>query len=381
MVSEKQGDFLLGEIGEGEGEVIELVDVVGEPEPKMSIDNFVPPEKEKSFGEMTPLEPWEKLEFDEKPEGKAFTLRPEREIGDIDLAFKRKVPSEEASPGEELFEKIELEEVLEKVEQLKPDLEKEWPSESEVRYVGERSFKMEEPAEKYLDLQKFEAAPQKEVKAGLPEEEPEPLFMREPKREISQGAIPIEGSVEEEEIQPFSIEEPKEEISAEAIPMEESVEEEELEELPEEEFPEELLEEMLGDEEISAIGRPKEAGAEEIKMKKMKPEAIRMETLEEFKAPRIFEEEIKPLVTAVSRQMEALSPLVKVVDKHLEEVIAKGIQDMVGDFITKILPEMTQHIIGLTAERIEKMVRELVPDLAEKAIQEELKRLQKGEKG
>jgi hypothetical protein len=31
-------------------------------------------------------------------------------------------------------------------------------------------------------------------------------------------------------------------------------------------------------------------------------------------------------------------------------------------------------------ERIEKMVREVVPDLAEKAIQEEIKRLQKGDK-
>jgi hypothetical protein len=41
---------------------------------------------------------------------------------------------------------------------------------------------------------------------------------------------------------------------------------------------------------------------------------------------------------------------------------------------------MTQHIIGLTAERIERMVKEIVPDLAENAIREEIKRLQKGEK-
>ncbi len=78
--------------------------------------------------------------------------------------------------------------------------------------------------------------------------------------------------------------------------------------------------------------------------------------------------------------MEEVTSLSTMVDKHLDEVIAKGIQDMVGDFITKILPEMTQHIMGLTADRIEKMVREIVPDLAEKAIQEEIKRLQKGEK-
>jgi hypothetical protein len=41
---------------------------------------------------------------------------------------------------------------------------------------------------------------------------------------------------------------------------------------------------------------------------------------------------------------------------------------------------MTQNVVGLTIERIEKMVREVVPDLAEKAIQEEINRLQKGEK-
>ncbi len=40
---------------------------------------------------------------------------------------------------------------------------------------------------------------------------------------------------------------------------------------------------------------------------------------------------------------------------------------------------MTKDIIGLTIERIEKMVREIVPDLAEKMIEDEIKRLEKGE--
>ncbi len=398
MVSEKQEDFLLGEMGEGEDEIIELMDVVDEPEPKMSIDSFVPSEKEKSFEEMTSLESWEKLEFEEKPEEKKFALHPTREIRDIDLQLKKQRSFERTSPENELFEKIELEEILEKVEQLKPSLEKEWPSEKEVRYVEERPPKIEEPLEKYLNLSEFEATSQEEVKAGLPEEEFTPLFIREPKEEISEKAIRAEESVEEEELQPFFIEEPKEEISEETISVEEFMggeelkglpkelskgevmEEEELEELLEEEFPEELLEEMLGEEQIDAIGKPKEARPEETKIEEIQPEAIGMETLEEFEAPRTFEEEIKPLVSEVSRQMEEVSPLVKALDKHLEEVIAKGIQDMVGDFITKILPLMTQHIIGLTAERIERMVREIVPDLAEKAIQEEIKRLQKGEK-
>ena len=50
-------------------------------------------------------------------------------------------------------------------------------------------------------------------------------------------------------------------------------------------------------------------------------------------------------------------------------------------FTTKLVPEVTQSIIRLTLDRIEKIVKETVPDLAEKAIQEEIKRLQKGDKG
>jgi CheY-like chemotaxis protein len=425
MVSEKQDDFLLGATGEGEDEIIELVDVVDEPEPKMSIDSFVPSEKGKSFEEMTSLDSWEKLEFEEKPEEKKFPFPPKRETRDINLPFKRQRSFEGTSPEKELFEKIELEEILEKVEQLKPTLEKEWPSEKEVTYVEEKPSKMaeapekyldlaefeapsqkeatyleekpsrtEEPPEKYLDLPEFEATTQKEVKAGPLEEELSTLSFEEPEKRISEEAVRTEESVEEEELQPFFIEEPKEEVSEEAIPVEEFMrgeklkelpkeevmEEEELEELLEEEFPEELLEEILGEEQVDAIGKPKEARSEEVKIEEIQPEALRMETVEEFEAPRTYKEEIKPLVSELSKQMKEVSPLVKVLDKHLEEVIAKGIQDMVGDFITKILPLMTQHIIGLTAERIERMVREIVPDLAEKAIQEEIKRLQKGEK-
>ncbi len=372
MVSEKRGDFLLDETGEGEHEIIELVDVVGEPEPKMSIENFVPSEKEKSFGEMTPLESWEKLEFEEKQEEKERPLRPEKEIGESDFQFERKMPSKEASPEEELFEKIELEEILGKVEQLRPSLEREWPSEKEVRYVEERPFKMEEPSEKYFDFPKFEAAAQKKVKIALPEEEPLPVFTGEPKKKIPEEAIPIEESVEEEEFQLLIVEEPKKKFSEEAVSIEELVEEEELRELPEEEFLEEHLEDMLKEEEIGGIEEPKKVRPKEVEIEEIQ--------LEELEAPKNFGEEIKPLVSEVSRKMREESPLVKVVDKHLEEVISKGIQDMVGDFITRILPLMTQHIIGLTAERIERMVKEIVPALAEKAIQEEIKRLQKGEK-
>ncbi len=370
MVSGK-GGFSLDEMGEGEEEIIELLDVVEEPEPKMSIDDLVTSEKQEPSGGIGSLDSWEKFEFEEKPQEPELILRPEKEIGEIDLHLKEERPAKEGSPEDELFEKIELEEILEKVEQLKPSLETEWPSQKEVRDINEMAFKMEEPAEKemafkveepaekHLDLSEFEAALHKEVEAAPPEEEFAPIS--------------------ESSLTDF-IEEPKREISEQAKPVQVSAEEEELKELPEEEFPDELLEEMLGEEEISVIGEPEKLNAEEVRPKEVTPEAIRTDRLEELEAPGVFEGEEAGLVRRIDRPTEEVTSLSEVVDKHLEEVLAKGIQDMVGDFITKILPEMTQNIIGLTAERIEKMVKEIIPDLAEKAIQEEIKRLQKGEK-
>ena len=338
MIPGKQEKFLLDEIGEEGEEIIELVDIIEEPEPRMSIDNFVTSEKEEPFGEITSLESWDKLEFEEKPSEKEFLLTPEKEIGEMDLQLSREIPPKEATPEEELFEKIELEEILEKVEQLKPSLEKEWPSEKEVKVLEEKPVKMEEPAEKYLDLSEFEAALQKEVKAALPEEELQPIF----------------------------IEEPEEKVPEEAIPVEESVEEEELKELTEEEFPDELLEEILGEEEISVIEEQKEFKLEEGKPKEIRAEEIKVDRIEEVEAFQISQEEVPPSVKAA--------------DKQMQEVVSKRVQEMMEEIITKLVPLMTQNIVGLTIERIEKMVKEVVPDLAEKAIQEEIKRLQKGEK-
>ena len=345
MVSEKQEEFLLDEIGEGEGEeeIIELVDVVEEPETRMSIHDFVTTEKagkeekEETYGEITPLESWEKLEFEEKPEKKELVLRPEKQSGELDLELKREMPSKEASPEEELFEKIELEEILEKVEQLKPSLEKEWPSEKEVGDIEEKPSKIEETADKFLDLEEFETALQREVKAEFPEEALQPIFTEEPEKEISEEAFPIE----------------------------EAVEEEELKELPEEEFPDELLEEILGEAEISAIEKPKELRLEEAGPMEGRAEEIRIDRLEEVVAPKIDQE---------------VRPFVRVVDKQLQEVISQKVQEMMEEIVTKLVPEMIQNVFGLTIERIEKMVGEVVPDLAEKAIQQEIKRLQKGEK-
>jgi CheY-like chemotaxis protein len=393
MVSEKQ-EFLLDEIGEGEEEIIELVDVVEEPEPRMSIDSFVPTGREKPFGEVTSLDSWDKLEFEEKPVERELELRPEKKIGGMDLRLKRKVPLKEASPEDELFDKIELEEILGKVEQLKPSLEKEWPAVKGLRDIEERPFEMEEPAEK-LDLSEFEKALRRESKAAPPEKGPQPFFIEEPKTKISEETISTEELVEKPLVE--SLEEPLEESLQEALeqpleePLEEPVEVEEIKELAEEEFPEGLFEDILEEEEIGAIGEPKELKAEEVSLEEVRAEEIeeiedmeqidqieemeqvkeieeiRMDRLEEVEAPKMIREEAPSLSRAV--------------DKQMQEVISQKVQEMMGEMMTKLVPEMTQNVVGFTLERIEKMVKEVVPDLAEKAIQEEIKRLQKGEKG
>jgi CheY-like chemotaxis protein len=373
-----KGEFVLDAAGEGEEEIIELLDVVEEPEPKMSIDDLVASQKEEPLGEIGSLDSWGKLEFEEKPLEPESVLRPAKEMGETDLQLREETPAIEGSPEDELFEKIELEEILEKVEQLKPALEKEWPAQDEVRNFNETAFgreepperpldlSMEKPAEERLDLSEFEAALQGEVEAAPREEELAPLW--EP------GA----GTTAATALGEF-FEKPKREAPEAAIPAEMPAEEEELKELPDEEFPDELLEEMLGEDEISVIERPEEVKPEAGAPMEVRAEAVKTDQWEEFQ-PGIVEGGEGGMVRRLERPAEEVTSLSEVVDKHLEEVLAKGIQDMVGDFITKILPEMTQHIIGLTAERIEKMVKEVVPDLAEKAIQEEIKRLQKGEK-
>jgi CheY-like chemotaxis protein len=425
MVSEKQ-DFLLDEIGEEEEEIIELVDVVEEPEPRMSIDSFVPSEKGESFGGIASLDSWEKPEFQEKPLEREPMPRSEKMAGEMDLRLKRKMPLKEAAPEEELFDKIELEEILEKVEQLKPSLEKEWPSEKGGTDLGERPFKMEEPVEKYLDLSAFETALQKEIKAELPKEEPRPFFIEEPKKKTLEEAltpeqlveesleVPLEETTEElvEESLEESLEEPTEEPLEESL--EELLEEEEIKELPEEEFPEELLEDILGEEDIGVIGEPKELEPEEIRLEEITAEEIEevkereavseiekteeaeeigeIEEIEEMeqigqieemeKAAEIEEIKVDRLaeVEAPKITREEVPSLARVVDKQMQEIISRRVQEMMGEMITKLVPEMTQNVVGFTLERIEKMVREVVPDLAEKAIQEEIKRLQKEEK-
>ena len=108
-----------------EEEVIDLLEVVEEPESKISIDDFVVPEKAEPFAEMTSLDSWEKLGEEEKlaaEEGIPLALEGiGDEAKDLPYKLKKEVIAEKEPPPrkeaseEELFEKIELEDILEKV--------------------------------------------------------------------------------------------------------------------------------------------------------------------------------------------------------------------------------------------------------------------------
>jgi CheY-like chemotaxis protein len=448
MNSEKKEEFLLDEVGEAKDEeIIDLVDVVEEPELKMSIQDFVAPGKETPFTEITPLESWEKLIEEEKPADRRSKFGPnekEREAKGLSLQLGEEVNLRKEGPEKELFEKIDLEEILQKVEQLAPSIEKEWPPEERKRVPEERRsapeavLPAEEAPEKFAGLVEFEAALKKGLGTELLEEEAPPFYAEKPKIEIKEE-LKLETKEEPkleapEEFAPteVSLEEELKAMEEEALKALEGeglkefeeeglkeLEEEELKEVQEVEFPESLLEE-LGEEEIRVIKEPKEermeifeeVGAPEVEKEEMrvlgKPEEERIEIFEEIEAPEVLKEEVRVFekpkeervelfeevtapkvmapevttleVTAPIVQREEIIPPLRAVEVRMEEVISKGAREMMEGFITKLVPEMTQSIINLTIERIDRMVKEIVPELAEKMIQEEIKRLQKGEK-
>ncbi len=335
----KKEDFLLDEPGErGEEEVIELLDVVEEPEPQMSIDDFALPGKEEPSGEITSLESWGKLEGEEKlaaEEGFVLSLKgEEEEKEEISLQLDREFVPKKAAPQkaaqeEELFEKIELEDILEKVGQMQPSSEEmEPPLEKEVGVFEEPST-LQEPEEKPLGFEDFEALLQKGVETE-----------------------PVKAEAIEEILEPLSFEEPKAEAPEEVTPIEVSLEEK-PEKLVEEEFPEELLEEELGEEleeeelggleaeELEVVEEPQEEKIElfeELETPKVSKEEIRaieepkpiwIEQPEEVEAPKIFGEEIRVPSRRLGQQMD--------------EVISERVRAMMEEFITKHVPEYDER--------------------------------------
>lgn len=408
--------------GEEEEEVIDLLDVledvVEEPESKMSIDDFVVPGKAEPFGEIPSLESWEKLGEEEKvaaEEGLILSVEGgEEETKDFPFKLKKEGPPPKEPEEEDLFEKIELEDILEKVGKIELPSDIEEPAERGFKLSKGEPAPVQEPEEKPFAFDEFEIALKKGVEVRVPRQEP-------PK---------------EEALQPFSFEETKEEVTEEGVPLEIPIEGK-VERLEEEEFPKDLLEDMLKEEELKEKG----LGEEELEEEELKEEGLQEEELKEeklFEEEELLEEgglseeelleEEKPLeeetlevvrglkeeerielfegletpevhgerkraiaeapgmIAARAEAIEAhrvfetgVTPPLRRVEQQMEEVISGRVQVMMEEFITKHVPEMTKDIVQLTIGRIEKMVREIVPDLAEKMIEEEIKRLEKGE--
>ena len=406
-------------------EIIELVDVVEEPESKVSISDLMAPEKEDLLGDIAPLETWEKpfkkeakpLEPREEPVKKGeqpletweWPFKKEQKPPEDELmlsfeeATEKKVEETDLQLGKEgpladdLFEKVDFEDILQKVEDIKPSVPKETVEAKTAKVSQEKPSMKEEPSERFFSLEEFETALLKGVKPepveedvpsllregptaearsevpplgepGMeavvkplaPVEDFESFFTEEPKAEALVEIPPREAprlekaapsATLQEDLQSFFTEESLEEIPTGLASSELPLEEEALRELPEEEFPEALLEEELGEGDVSIIEMPKEE---------------KMGVIEKVQTPSLPKEEIVPVVAQP--------------DKLAEELITKGIQTMMEDFVKKVVPEIAQNIVSLTMERIEQMVKEIVPDLAQKAIQEEIKRLQMGEK-
>ena len=423
----KEEGLLLDEPVETEDEeVIDLVDVVEEPELKMSIHDFIAPEKEEPSTEITPLESWEKLMEEEKPADRRFQFGPdekERDAKGLPLQLGEEVTVKGQAAEKELLEKIELEEILKKVEQLAPSIEKEWSPEEREWSPEKRKEApevalpaVEEPHDKYAGLAEFEAALKRGVSAGPLEGEVQPLFVEKPKKEAPEKVIPAEVSLDEElkELQAEELSEPPlEELGEEEVvvigePKEERIEIFEELEVAEVSMEEVRIFEKPKEERVSLF---KEVRAPKVEKEEIpvieevteEPEEERIEIFEELEAPEVSKEEVRifekpkeervelfkeviapkvtvPEVTAPIVEREEIVPPSRVAERQMEDVISKGAREMIEGFITKLVPEMTQSIINFTLERIERMVKEIVPDLAAKMIQEEIKRLQKGEK-
>ncbi len=368
--AEKREEFSLDRLGgaEEEEEIIELIDVVEEPESRMSIDDFALQQRDEPIGEIAPIESWEKEGVEEKGmKTEEYSLRIEEEV------VEKKV-----SPEDELFEKIELEEILRRVERLQPSIEKEWPVEKEEKITEKVTPPPQEAGDRYGGFEEFEAALRGEVKTEPVEEEFQPFFIEETNQEAPRLATPAEEGPEELELQELTEEEFPEVFLEELTEELEKLEEEEL--MPAETAVE-VEAETIEEEEISELfGEkilPPEQALEEVVRVEALPSVEEIAPVEELKEVEVAAPEIAEIPKI---SLEEIPPPVMRLDRKIEEVIAKGVQEMMQDFVTKVIPEMAEHMITLTMERIETMVKEIVPDLAEKAIREEIERLQKGEK-
>ncbi len=331
----KKEDFLMDESsGKGEEEVIDLFDVVEESEAKMSINDFAVSGKEEPFGEITSLESWGKLEEEEKlaaEEGFALPPKEEGRKEEMSPWLTKEAAPKKAAQEEGLFEKIELDDILEKVERMETSSEIEPSLEKEVKVREEEPTARGESEVKDLDLEEFEAL----LKKGVDAESPKAQTM-------------------EEMLQPFSIDESKAEVPEEISPIEIPEEElGELEKLAEEAFPKGLLEEALKEERGGRGGELEEElrGLEEEleELKEKETAGLETEELEVIEEPIEFEE----LKEERGGGLEVEELEVVEEPQELEELKAERVGDLEAEELEVIEePKELEELEELKEERI-----------------------------
>ena len=171
-------------------QIIELTDVVEEPESRVRIDDLMPSEKEEVPGEIADLVSLEKqLEKVTQPPEEELSLSPGEAIKEEVKPKAAAPPAPKEAKGEELFEKVALEEIFLKMEQLKPAIEKELLGEEEVHIAEEEPSATAEAAEKPFSLEEFEAALEKEPMPKPEEKMMQPFMPEPPKREAPKKEV------------------------------------------------------------------------------------------------------------------------------------------------------------------------------------------------
>jgi CheY-like chemotaxis protein len=374
---EKKKDSLLDELDRlDREEIIELVDVIEEPEPKVKISDRTLQESK------TSLDDWE------KPTDDAEAFVSEQESSQVDLKLNLDSFSENETPDvERQIDSRKAPESQDPLGELAPI--ETW----DLALTGQRESGEEGPPEDELTLsldlgagkpaekrniqssghaQDFSPAG-KQTDAALPpnHEVPDRSFSLEEfenalHREVKTEFLEPENNRSEYPIMPPPMNVPGKPTDTDALEVD-------FESL----FQEEPLDPILSE-------TPSEVSLEEEDLTKV-PEQLQDTLVEE---EEIGEGDVRPVFAASERKRAVAestrSPeragALSRPDQQAQELIAKGIQRMMDDFVQKVVPEMAQHMVALTMARIEAMVRDMIPGLAEKAIQEEIKRLKGDEK-
>jgi len=180
-------------------QIIELTDVVEEPESRVRIGDLMAFEKEEapvaSEKEEVPGEIADLISLEKQLEKVTQPIEEELSLS-LGEAIKEEVKPKAAAPsapqkakGEELFEKVALEEIFLKMEQFKPAIEKELLGEEEVHIAEEAPSAIAEAVEKPFSLEEFESALEKEPMPKPEEKTVQPFMPEPPKREAPRKEV------------------------------------------------------------------------------------------------------------------------------------------------------------------------------------------------